>query len=98
MKKITASDYEGTMFSRRVKAWRHRTKLRAIDYKGGCCVNCKYNKCPAALQFHHMDPTQKDFSISKSGISRAWERIQAELDKCILLCANCHAEEHNNIK
>jgi ribosomal protein L30E len=46
------------------------------------------------LQFHHIDPSQKDFNIGGRGSTRAWETIKAEIEKCILLCANCHAEEH----
>ncbi len=98
MSEITASDFKGTDFSRKVKAWRYRTKIRAVEYKGGKCSICNYNKSMAALQFHHIDPTQKEFGIARSGISRAWEKIKKELDKCILLCANCHAERHELIK
>ena len=78
-----------------VITWRQRTKLRAVAYKGGRCQRCGYDRCIQALQFHHMDPTQKDFTIS--GKTMAWERIQDELDKCLLLCANCHAELHAGI-
>jgi hypothetical protein len=69
-------------------------KQKALEYKGGCCSMCGYSKCPTALQFHHTDPSEKDFSISKNGHSRSWERVRNELDKCILVCANCHAEIH----
>ena len=69
-------------------------KLKAIEYKGGKCEKCGYNKCPAVFEFHHLDPKQKDFSIAKNGHSRSWERVKNELDKCILLCANCHRELH----
>jgi hypothetical protein len=71
-----------------------KLKEKAIDYLGGKCNKCSYDKCPAALDFHHLDPTEKDFTISQ--VSRtAWnEKIQKELDKCVLLCANCHRETH----
>ena len=78
----------------RVQKWRLRQKQRAIDYKGGKCSACGYNKCPDALDFHHLDPTEKEFGLASSGITRAWERVKKELDKCILLCANCHRELH----
>ena len=67
-------------------------KERAIAYLGGKCQICGYDRCPAAFDFHHIDAREKDFSISTS---MNWERIQAELDKCSLLCANCHREVHN---
>jgi len=73
---------------------RQTLKKLAIDYKGGSCQRCGYNKCDGALEFHHLDPTKKDFSISSSGNTRAWEVIKKELDKCIMVCANCHREIH----
>jgi len=78
-----------------VISWRQRTKLRAIKYKGGCCQICSYDKCVRALSFHHFDASHKDFTIG--GISKSWNAIQSELDKCILLCANCHAEVHTGL-
>lgn len=77
-----------------------RRKLRkmAIEYGGGCCQICGYKKCARALSFHHKDPTQKDFGLSARGLTRFWEKIQKELDKCILVCANCHMEIHENLK
>jgi hypothetical protein len=78
--------------SQHVVSWRQRTKLRALKYKGGCCQICGYDKCARALSFHHLDASHKDFSIG--GKSKSWNTIQSELDKCVLLCANCHAEVH----
>ena len=69
----------------------------AISYKGGGCSICSYNKCPDALHFHHVDPKTKKFGISASGLTRSWDKIKAELDKCVLLCANCHAEAHEKV-
>jgi len=65
-----------------------------INYKGGKCEKCGYFKCPAALQFHHKDPSQKDFGIAQYKNVKINDKIRNELDKCLLLCANCHAEEH----
>ena len=72
---------------------RHRAKRRAIVYKGGGCQQCGYNKCDSALGFNHEG--EKDFQISYF-ITRAWKILKTELDKCVLLCANCHAEVHYN--
>lgn len=69
-------------------------KLKSIEYKGGACSRCNYSKCIEALEFHHTDPAQKDFSISHDGHTRSWDKIRSELDKCILVCANCHREVH----
>lgn len=76
-----------------VHKWRKKTKLAAIEYKGGSCNNCGYNKCAEALEFHHLDISKKEFGIS-SGNTRSWEKIKIELDKCVLLCSNCHKETH----
>jgi hypothetical protein len=70
-------------------------KEKAVAYLGGACEICGYDKSPAAFDFHHRDPTQKDFNISKYR-GASIEKIKPELDKCALLCANCHREVHFN--
>lgn len=75
---------------------RHKLKERAVEYKGGKCSKCGYDKCLAAFDFHHLDPDQKDFRIS-GGHYRSFENIRAELDKTVLLCANCHREVHDEM-
>lgn len=65
---------------------------------GGCCQICGYDKYVGALQFHHLDPNEKDFSLSKTGRTYVWDDVKKELDKCICLCANCHAEVHAGLK
>ena len=77
---------------------RRKLKDMAIDYKGGKCEKCGYNKCNGALEFHHLNPEEKDFSISSAGTTRSFERIKKEIDKCILVCANCHREIHYLLK
>lgn len=78
---------------------KRRKKIRewAIQYKGGQCSLCGYNHCPAALEFHHRDPKRKDFGVSMNGLTRAWSKVQTEIDKCVLVCANCHREIHAGI-
>ena len=68
----------------------------AIEYKGGKCENCGYDNCRKAFEFHHIDPTTKEFTIS-AGHTRSWDRMKKEIDKCVLLCANCHREVHAGI-
>ena len=82
--------------SERVTNWRKRMKLKAIDYKGGECVLCGYKKCIRALNFHHLDPSKKIFALS-SGNTKSWEKMKIEIDKCILVCSNCHAEIHEGL-
>jgi 5-methylcytosine-specific restriction endonuclease McrA len=69
------------------------TKRKGIEYLGGSCEICGYDRYYGALEFHHKDPTQKDPSWSTSK-SRSFESLKVELDKCALLCANCHRETH----
>jgi len=78
---------------------KRRIKLRqmAADYKGGQCIICKYKKCKRALVFHHVDPKKKSFGISARGLTKSWDKVRKELDKCVLLCSNCHMEVHDGI-
>ena len=70
-------------------------KKKAVEYKGGKCEICGYCKCQASLDFHHLDPKQKD---PKWGLMRNWrfDKIKEELNKCVLVCSNCHGEIHYN--
>lgn len=72
-------------------------KQICVDYKGGKCENCGYDKYIGALQFHHIDPTKKDFALSRTKTVIFDDKTKKELDKCILLCANCHSEVHGDI-
>lgn len=69
-------------------------KIECVNYKGGKCENCGYNKCFNALDFHHLDRTIKEFNISKLRCTNFNKnpQVKIELDKCQLLCANCHRE------
>lgn len=73
---------------------RKTLKTRAIEYLGGKCFYCGYKRSYAALDFHHVDESSKRFGLSQDGLTRSWKRTQVELDKCILVCANCHREIH----
>jgi hypothetical protein len=68
-------------------------KNRYLDYKGGKCEHCGYEKCQDALEFHHIEPSHKDPSF-KSIRYWGFEKAKPELDKCLLLCSNCHREKH----
>ncbi len=75
------------------KKIRNLRKQEAIAYKGKKCYHCGYDKCYKALTFHHINPKDKSFDIAQNW-EKSLERVKSELDKCILLCANCHAELH----
>lgn len=81
-----------------VVQFRRRTKRRAVDLLGGRCHGCTQVFPVAAFEFHHLDARTKDFAISVDGIPRPWERIAAELAKCVLVCANCHREVHAGVR
>lgn len=67
-------------------------KILAIEYKGGKCQKCGYNRCVAAMEFHHRNG-DKEFSVARSK-HKNFDALKLELDKCDLLCANCHREAH----
>lgn len=71
-------------------------KEKLIKYKGGKCEKCGYCKNIHALEFHHINPNGKEFTISSKNISL--KKLKKEVDKCILLCSNCHREMHDEIK
>ena len=75
---------------------KRRKKIRqmAVESKNGKCEQCGYNRCIEALEFHHVDPKKKDFNVSQRGYTRSWKNVVKELEKCIMLCANCHRELH----
>ena len=95
-RKILTDDERKGYNYQHVKNFRQKNKERAIEYKGGECVRCGYKKCNSALEFHHTDPNEKDFGPS-SNMNIAWEKLKKELDKCILVCANCHREIHEEL-
>ena len=78
--------------SESVSQWRQRLKQTLIEEAGGACAICGYSRHPSALHFHHVDPATKEFALSQEGITRSLARARAEARKCVLLCANCHAE------
>lgn len=71
-------------------------KSKAVNYKGNMCNLCSYNKYNGALEFHHLNTNNKDFNISDLR-TYSWEKLKNELDKCVLLCANCHREIHAGV-
>ena len=76
----------------RVAEHRRRVKQRLVEAAGGKCVVCGYDTYAGALQFHHLDPTQKRFGLALGGLTRPWAEVLLEARKCVLLCGNCHAE------
>lgn len=93
----TSTNKYMTIKSEQVKNWRKNSKSRIVESMGGCCQICSYNKCHEALELHHIDPNEKEHSLSKLRANcGSWETVIKELRKCILLCSNCHREIHND--
>jgi hypothetical protein len=96
---------DGMSWVERRNIFRVACKQRCIDYLGGQCAWCGYHKCNKALEFHHKNPTYKEQQISlfiaycsgRRTVKETWELLSPELDKCTLLCANCHREEHERL-
>lgn len=78
---------------------RRRAKVKQIlvNELGGKCFNCGYNKYIGALHFHHLNPETKEFAISAKGFTRSLISLRKEAQKCIVLCANCHAELQHSV-
>lgn len=92
----TALQEKSTGKSYAVVKSRRKKKLQVVEYLGGVCIVCGYNKYAGALHCHHLDRETKEFGVSTYRITK-WETLTPELDKCVLLCANCHAEYHAGI-
>ena len=79
-----------------VKEYRKRIRKRMADAFGGKCGICGYDKYVSALEFHHLDPSKKEFSLKSYTINN-WKLIVKELRKCVCVCSNCHKEIHGNV-
>lgn len=77
---------------------RRKVKQILVEEAGGRCRLCGYSRCIAALEFHHVDPADKLCALSTRGVTRSLERARAEASKCVLLCANCHAEVEAGVR
>lgn len=84
-----------------VKHWsqvrRYRQKVAAVQLLGGKCVRCGYKESVSALEFHHLNPEEKEMNLSNLA-NKSWVVIKEELKKCIILCSNCHRIEHRDEK
>jgi hypothetical protein len=80
--------------SENVMRTQKRKKIDAVNAFGGCCCICGYDKCINALEFHHLDKSTKEETPSHVIMKWKWDRVVKELEKCILVCANCHREIH----
>lgn len=77
---------------------RRQVKRMLVDEAGGSCRLCGYDRYIGALEFHHVEPADKRFSLSHRGVARSLAKARAEAEKCVLLCANCHAEIEAGIR
>jgi hypothetical protein len=92
-----SSTYCKTCTSEQTLERTRNLKSQMVEYKGGCCVRCGYKKYQGALEFHHTDPNEKDFNPSRLKNYSFNEILKNELNKCILVCSNCHREIHDEI-
>jgi len=76
---------------------RQQLREKLILYKGGQCQICGYKKYNGALECHHINNHSKLFGLSAKGLTRSWNAIKKEADKCLLVCSNCHKEIHAKI-
>ena len=76
---------------------RRNKKTKLIKLFGGKCKLCGYKKYNGSLDFHHLDPRTKSFSLSVKGLCYSWDSILEEAKKCVILCKNCHMEVESEI-
>lgn len=69
-------------------------KKKAVEYLGGKCCDCGGIFHPSVYDFHHRDPSEKEDHPEKT-LHRSWDKILFEIDKCDLLCSNCHRLRHH---
>jgi hypothetical protein len=72
---------------------RQNIKKKILQQRGENCEICEYSICPRTLSFHHKNPKEKDFTVS-ANMEKSFDKIKHETDKCMILCANCHMELH----
>jgi transposase len=75
-----------------VQRRRREVKRQLVEEAGGACVLCGYDRTLSGLHFHHLNPADKAFGLSREGVTRALDTARAEASKCVLLCSNCHVE------
>jgi hypothetical protein len=91
---VRIKEQSNTYHSQTIRAYKR--KMILIEMSGGCCNKCSYKKNISALQFHHRNPSEKEFQLELRQLSnRNWDTILKEHAKCDLLCGNCHSEHHN---
>lgn len=75
-------------------------KQKSIEYMGGSCRHCggTFPGHPEVFEFHHVDPNTKEKGVGNFRMSRSFKKIKEELDKCVMLCANCHRIEHARLR
>lgn len=98
---IRKKHYDKNKTTEKARTVANKLRIKGLveEYKSRLsCIVCGENH-PAVLQFHHLNPDEKDFDISQAthnGVS--FEKIKSEIDKCVVLCANCHFKEHYSLK
>jgi len=88
----------GRCSSEAVSKRRRSLKRKLVEEAGGRCALCGFDAHPATLQFHHLDPASKSFALAEGGLGRGIAQSRAEAEKCVLLCANCHAQVEVGVK
>jgi transposase len=96
---IEGRGYYRCRLCRQEQVTRKRRDLKSllVAEAGGCCAVCGYDRCPSALEFHHLDPADKRLNISAQGFTLALGTLRVEAAKCVLLCSNCHAEVESGV-
>ena len=92
--RTTTHSYCKPCVNQQTKDRQRNLKKLAVEYKGGKCIDCGLVDHPAIYDFHHLDPDKKEFSLAHKKQYKFDDKVKKELDKCILLCSNCHRKRH----
>lgn len=85
------------MSSQATSDFRRNRKLNLIKVCGNQCNICGYNRAISALEFHHINPEEKEYALASMGTCHQLEKDLEEIKKCILVCSNCHREIHEGL-
>jgi len=92
---LCSNCHQSHHYSNEIKSDHKKNKNLYLEYRGRKCEKCGYDKCQASLILHHKNPNEKSFSLTDIRV-KFNDKVKKELDKCDVLCSNCHLEEHIN--
>lgn len=85
------------IYKNKARKWANKAREKYQEYKATLSCNVCGESEPCCLDFHHRDPETKDFTLSKASAGMSLKRIKEEIEKCVVLCSNCHRKVHAGV-